>query len=262
MRKNLSLFFLVLGFVSILLFIDSKGYLSSAYEKTKTITAPASLFFSQFSSNASSFFSSIFKLINLQKENAQLREEVNKLKTELAQLAEVKKENENLKKLLGFVSANNYNYEAAEVIAYDPSNIRGMITLNKGKKQGVLPGMAVISEGFLIGRIYDASDNTSKVMLITDPESVIPVTLKSGSANGIVRGAIGLGLLLEKVPQDEKVSVGDTVISSGLGGDLPRGLILGQIEKVNKQDNSLFVSASLRPAANFNNLFRVLIIKK
>jgi rod shape-determining protein MreC len=261
LQKRLSLLLITIVFGGILIWANSIGYLSGAKDTTNALTAPVSLFFSNFSGKTSGFFSGLLKLGSLQKENAGLRDQLNKLQAEVAQLSEDKKENERLKGLLGFVESGNYKYVPGEVISFDPSNVRGSITLNIGKKQGLKSGMAVISDGFLVGRIDEVQETQSKVRLITDPLSAIPAVLQNSNVSGIVKGEIGFGVNMEKIPQGSGIKVGDTVISSGLGGDFPRGLIVGKIEKINKLENSLFVDADVAPAASINNLSRVIVIK-
>lgn len=260
MQKKLSIILLVIVFGASLVFLNSKGALDNAFSSIKSINAPASLFFSNISGKTSGFFSSLFSLGKLQKENAQLKDSVNRLQAEVAQLSEAKKENEELRKDLGYVKENSFKYESAEVLAFDPSNLRGVLTINKGTKQGIKNGMAVISNGFMAGRITDVSENTAKVQLITDPASAIPVTLKSANTNGIARGGIGYGLTMEKIPQGETIETGNTVITSGLGGEVPKGLVLGTVEKVTKQENSLFIDAIVRPSANLGTLSRLIVI--
>jgi len=262
MPKKLSILLIVIIFASILIFANSRGFLSNAVGTTQSVSAPIALFFSQFSGRTSGFFSGVFRLGGLQRENAELKDSVNRLQAEVAQLAENKKENDSLRKLLGFAQSGGYSYEPAEVIVFDPSNIRGMITINKGSKEGLTNGMAVISDGFLVGRISETAEHTAKVQLIIDPTSAIPVTLQSANTNGIAKGEIGFGLSMEKIPQGEQIKEGDTVITSGLGGDIPKGLILGKVEKIEKLENSLFINALVRPFADMGNLFRVIVIKK
>lgn len=261
MQKKFSVTLLVIVFGSLLIFSNSRGYLNGAKTVVHNTTAPFSLFFSQFSGKTSGFFSGIFSLSKLQKENAELKDKVNKLQAEVAQLTESKKENEKLKLDLGFTTSQNFSYQAAEVLAFDPSNIRGMVTINKGKKDGLATGMAVISDGFLAGRVSEVSETTAKVQLITDPTSAIPVTLQSINTNGIAKGEIGFGLTMEKIPQGEAIKEGDIVVTSGLGGEIPRGLILGKVDKITRQENSLFVNASVRPEADLGNLSRLIVIK-
>jgi rod shape-determining protein MreC len=261
MQKKLSIILVVLVFGALLVFLNTRGALTGAFDTVKNISAPASLFFSDISEKTSGLFASIFSLGKLQKENAVLRDTVNKLQAEVAQLSEAKKENEKLKKDLGFVTENNFAYESAKVIAFDPSNLRGVLTINKGESSSLKVGMAVISNGFMAGRISEVSRSTAKIQLITDPMSAIPVTLKSANTNGIAKGGIGYGLTMEKIPQGEQINSGDTVITSGLGGEVPKGLILGTVEKITKQENSLFIDATVRPAADLGTLSRIIVIK-
>jgi rod shape-determining protein MreC len=261
MQKKLSIILLVIVFSAILIFVNSKGFLVGAFEATKIVVAPVSLFFTNLSGGTSGFLTNILSLGKLQKDNATLRDNVNKLQAEVAQLSEAKKENEQLRTDLGFVKSNKYQYEPSDVIAFDPSNLRGMLTINKGKANGLTPGMAVISNGFLVGKISEVFDRSSKVQLITDPTSAIPVTLKSANTNGLAKGGIGFGLTMEKIPQGEQIGVGDTVITSGLGGEMPKGLILGIVEKIMRQENSLFIDAVIRPQAELGSLSRLIIIK-
>jgi rod shape-determining protein MreC len=260
LQKKLSIVLLVIVFAALLVFLNTKGALTPAFDSMKGFSAPASIFFSNLSERTSGTFSSIFSLGRLQKENAQLKDNVNRLQAEVAQLSEAKKENEQLKKDLGFVTSNNFRYEAAEVLAFDPSNLRGVLTIDKGSKDGLKTGMAVISNGFLAGRISEVSEKTARVQLVTDPTSAIPVTLQSANTNGIARGGIGYGLTMEKIPQGEKITEGDTVITSGLGGEVPKGLVLGTVEKITRQENSLFIDTNVRPLANMGTLSRLIVI--
>lgn len=262
MQKKFSIALLIIVFVAILVFIQSKGFLGNTFSNVNKLTTPFSIFFSDISHQTADTFSGIFNLSKLQTENAEIKDTNNRLQAEVAQLQEAKKENDKLRADLKFVSSANYSYEAAEITVTEPSNLRSVLMINKGKKDGITSGMAVISEGFMIGKIFEVSDSNSKVMLITDPSSAIPVTLQQANTNGLAKGQIGTGIAMEKIPQGEQLKEGDTVITSGLGGEVPKGLILGYITRIEKQDNSLFVTADIRPAANLHSLSRVIVIKK
>lgn len=261
MQKKITIVILTIFFGALLIFGGNKGYLDGAFSFARGATAPVGLFFSNASGSTSGFFSGIFKLAGLQKENADLKDNLNKYQAQIAQLSEDKKENDRLEALLKFTTTHEFSYIPATVTAYDPSNIRGNVTVDKGKRDGMAVGMAVISDGFLIGRISSVSERTSRVQLITDPTSAIPVSLQSADTSGIANGQIGFGLSMQKVPQGEPLSSGDTVVTTGLGGDIPKGLIVGTIEKIQKQDNSLFVTADIRPSADLSNLSRLIVIK-
>jgi rod shape-determining protein MreC len=261
MKNRFSIILIVIVFGSLLIFAGSKGYLMGASNIVHEATRPISIFFSGVSGQTSGFVSGIFQLGKVQKNNAELKDKVNKLQAQVAQLSEDKKENDRLKALLGFTVQNDYSYEASSVLAYDPSNLRGNLTIDKGTDSGLNVGMAVISDGFLVGRISSVSAKTARVQLITDPLSSIPVVLQTANTSGIATGQIGYGLSMSKIPQGEAIKEGDVVITSGLGGEIPRGLILGRVEKVIKQENSLFADADILPSADLSNLARIIVIK-
>ncbi len=260
MKKKLSLFLVVVIFSFILIFLNSKGLLRGTGDVAGAIFSPVTTFFSNSSVKTTRFFSNIFNIGKLQRENADLSERLNRLEAESARLKEVQKENDSLRKDLGFLKKTGFSYEPASVIAYDPSNIRGYITVNKGSNNGIKEGMAAISEGFLVGKIQEVEKTKSKIMLITDPSSIIPVEIQGTSTSGIVKGLIGTGLMMEKIPQGDNIQVGDTVITSGLGGEIPRGVIVGSVKKIEGQENSLFTNALIQPEAKITNILRVLII--
>jgi len=251
----------IILFAGMLVFANSKGFLDGAKNAVTVLISPIGSYFSDVGSNFENFFSSIFNISNLQEENAQLSSEVNELRAEVARLNEVQSENKSLRHDLDFVEKSGFEYIPATVMAYDPANVRGMVTVYKGKKDGIEVGMAAVSEGYLIGRAYEVGDNYTKIILITDPTSAIPVSIQNTNTNGLARGELGSGLSMEKIPQGEKVSIGDIVITSGLGGEIPRGIIIGKIENIDSNENSLFITASIRPQANLGNVLRVLFIK-
>lgn len=261
MQKKFTLIVVVIFFGAVLIFAGNRGYLDDVFNGVRGVTSPVGLFFSNASGQTSGFFTGIFKLAGLQRENADLKDNLNKYQAQIAQLSEDKKENDRLKALLKFTTTHDFSYIPASVVAYDPSNIRGNITIDKGKDDQMAVGMAVISDGFLVGRISNVGPHTARVQLITDPTSAIPVSLQSADTSGIANGEIGFGLSMEKVPQGEPISTGDTVVTTGLGGDIPKGLIIGTIERIQKQDNSLFVTADIRPSADLSNLSRLIVIK-
>ncbi len=261
MQKKISMILVVMFFGLILVFLNSQGSLNSAFDIYSQITSPVSTLFSKAGSGISDFFGSLLNVGSLQKENAWLEEKVNKLEAEVVNLKDAKEENESLKKDLKFISEKKIDYESASVIAYEPSNLRGMITINKGLKNNIKEGKAVVFEGFLIGRISEVGEEYSKIQLITDPTSAIPVAIQNSNTKGIAKGELGSGLIIEKVPQGEKIEEGDTVVTSGLGGELPRGIILGKVENIERKENSLFSNAKIRPQVDLTHILRVLVIK-
>lgn len=262
MQKKLLIVLVALFFGSVLVFFNSQGFLAGAGVAVSRTVSPITTYFSNSGSRVTNLFSGIFNIRELQKENATLLDRVNELEVENARLIEIKNENNSLRADLNFVNKTDLNYLPAEVIAYDPSNIRGLITINLGSGDGLKVGMAAVSEGYFIGRLTEVEENYSKIMLVTDPSSAIPVEIQGSATSGIIKGLLGTGLLMEKIPQGEKIEEGDTVITSGLGGEIPRGIIIGQVKNIERKENSLFVDASINPQASLSNILRVLVITR
>ncbi|HDN79448.1 MAG: rod shape-determining protein MreC [Chloroflexi bacterium] len=207
----------------------------------------------------------IRELQDLKRENEELRHEVERLTVENVRLKELEAENRTLRRMLNFVEANpGYDYKAAQVIgrviARDPSGFTHYFLIDAGRKDGLAPGMPVVTERGLVGRISDVYHNASRVLLITDPSSSIGAFLQSSRATGMVEGTVEGVLKMRFIPLDAPVSVGDVVLTSGLGGLLPRGLVIGQVIEIDKKDYALFQEARLQPTVDFNQLEFVLVI--
>ena len=198
-------------------------------------------------------------------EAASSAEENDALTIENVQLKEVEAENQRLRRLLEFAKVNpGYDYRGGEVIARvigrDPSVYLDFIMIDLGEKHGVTPGMPVVTERGLVGRITALHDTTSEVLLITDVNSAVTALIQTSRATGVVRGLAGGGLLLDQIPQDVEVHEGEIVITAGLGGNFPKNLVIGQISKVYQQDYEMFQQARVRPTVDFRNLEQVLVI--
>ncbi len=258
-KKNIYVIFLILLAISGLYLIDrsTSNYLS---KKITGFLSPVGIVLSNMGYKVSNSFSSIKNISNLQNENNELGQKLNIALSENAKLNAQKLENESLKKDLGFKNATEYNLVAANIISFDPNNLRNTILIDRGYGDGLRDEDVVVSEGFLVGKLYSVTENTSKVQLITDPGNAIPATLVAKDLQGIVYGEIGNGLILEKIPQSETVNIGDYVATSGLGGSYPKSLLIGKVEGIEKASGSIFQLLKVRSSLNFDRLERVMII--
>lgn len=196
----------------------------------------------------------------LEKENDELRAKVNELTAEVAAREEAKLQNDALRNQLHFAQTNNLKLVQANIISQDPTNYQQFFTIDRGSSSGIQKGMVAVSQGLLVGRIIDTTPSTAKVYLITDFNSAIPALTQSSRASGLVRGQRGFGLSLETVPQTEQLKGGDTVITSGFGGDYPRGLVIGTVDEIHHRDVDVYQSATIRPAVDFRKLEAVFVI--
>lgn len=192
------------------------------------------------------------RVSELARDNARLVRENADLRQRLAADAETARDNERLRKQLGLEVAGAPREVAAEVVAFAPDSYRQFVTINKGTSAGVTSGMAVMSEGMLIGTIVDAQATTARIRLVTDPEFKLTAKDQDTGATGIIQGRLGNGLVMDKIGQTNTVKPGDTVTTDGLGGLVPAGLFIGRVQSVDTRANVVFQSAqvetSLRPS--------------
>jgi len=208
---------------------------------------------------------SLRDLRDLRERNRQLETLVDQLMIENVRLKEAEAQNEDLRLKLAFAEAYpQYVLKAAEVrgrvIGYEPNNFMSVLIVDIGRQDGVQKGMPVVTERGLVGHIHKVGANWAKVLLITDPSSSVAALVQSSRAPGLVSGRLGQDLVMDYIPQEETVSVGDVILTSGMSGNYPKSLLIGQVLEVEQRDIDPFQRAIVRPSVSFEKLETVLVI--
>lgn len=199
-------------------------------------------------------------LVRLQRENELLKRRIAELQEETHQMKEMELANERLRKLLQFREKMPTSVIGAEVIGRDPSSWFKSVTVNKGDRDGINKGMAVISSEGVVGQILKTAPHYATVLLITDYNSAIDTLVQRTRAKAIVEGKEENRCELKYLLRTEEVAVGDVVITSGLGGIFPKGLVVGEIMAVDKKSHGVFQYAELAPSVDLTKLEEVFII--
>jgi rod shape-determining protein MreC len=204
-------------------------------------------------------------LRDLRQRNEELEAQNANLLLENVRLKEIEHEAVLLRDLLDFSQAHpSFNMEGAHVVgrvfSQDPSNLQRYITLDIGQEEGIEPNMPVVTDRGLVGRISEVGEGWSRVLLIVDVSSSVTALTQSTRASGLVQGRVDGALVMRAIPQGDTVSVGDTVFTSGLGGNFPRQLLIGQITEVERKDYELYQSAVVQPTVDFQHLEVVMVI--
>ncbi len=198
---------------------------------------------------------------SLRDENARLTNEKSQLETQVIQLQQQLREAQVLYALLDFARARPENeYKAAAVIGFDPSPFLRYIIIDKGSDDGLRHGMPVVTQQGLVGRIDAVTSSAARVQLITDPGSAVNVRLQKQQTEAMLTGSVTGDVSLQMISQETSIQIGELVLTSGLGGNYPSDIIVGQILSVRKRENDLFQEASIQPAVDFSRLRAVLVI--
>jgi rod shape-determining protein MreC len=198
---------------------------------------------------------------SLRQRNAELEAEVAQLQTQVIDLQQKVTETNILFALVDFARANPaYSYKAAAVIGRDPSPFLRYVIINIGSNQGILPGMPVVTDKGLVGRVDAVIAEGARVQLVTDAASAVNVRLQSSDTEAILVGSVTGDMSLDMISQDATVTIGDVVLTSGLGGSYPPNLLVGQVVSVRKLATELFQQAAIQPNVDFNRLSFVLVI--
>jgi rod shape-determining protein MreC len=201
-------------------------------------------------------------LVGLEEENKKLKKKVSSLTSEVRTYSETHLECMRLRNLLNLQESFHSQTIPARVIGRERSSIFKTILLDKGTSDGLKVGLPVIAVGGVVGRIIDVSWNVSKVLLFIDYNSNIDALVQNARAQGILQGSGNKGCVLKYVQRLENVNVGDAVVSSGLAGVFPKGLLLGTVISVDKEETSLFQKISVAPSVDVSKLEEVLVIVK
>lgn len=208
---------------------------------------------------------------------SELQSQVDAMALDNVRLKELETENATLRQQLAYKQANtDYdlvgatvlqrlvqpNPDLARVVGVDPTNLVRFVTLDQGSAEGVKPGMPVLTPQGLVGRVTDTGTHWSKALLILDPSSSVNAVVQSTRATGVVQGDVTGNLIIKYVPQGEAIKTGDKILTSGLGGNFPKRLVIGQVTEVRKRDIDLFQEATIQPSVDFTRLEFVLILKK
>ncbi|MBA3534701.1 MAG: rod shape-determining protein MreC [Ardenticatenales bacterium] len=269
-RSHFIILLAMLFFALLLIVLDQGARMERPQDFGQRLVMPAEFGLSTLTRTIGGLFTSIGDIGRLRDENEALRQQLDSLALVHVQLTELQTENERLRDLLGFQEGHpNYTLEVAEIISQgspaavvgqEVSNLVQSVRINQGKESGVEPGMSVITAYGLVGRVLESGQGWAKVLLITDDTSRITAVVQQGRAGGVVEGT-RQGLVMRYIPHEERVEPNDVVLTAGLGGQFPKGLVIGVVESVERSDINPWQEAVIRPTIDFSQLEYVFVIR-
>jgi rod shape-determining protein MreC len=215
---------------------------------------------SQMTDDASDFLHNYFDLVGVRQENLRLTRQLAQLETLQRSMAELETENRHLAELLELRDALGTSAIAANIIGGDATGLSRTLMLSEGERQGLQRGMAVISINGVVGKLIAVSQDAARVLLISDHNSALDAFDQRSRARGIIAGVIEDGLTMKYVDRSEDIKPGDMIVTSGMDGIFPRGLLVGTVTRVSQEGPGLFLNVEVKAAADFRELEQVMIL--
>ena len=199
-------------------------------------------------------------LAGFRSENERLRKRIQSLEIERQRLLEAEATNRQLKALLDFRSRIPAWAITGSIIANSANSWFQSCMIDKGSSEGVRKGMAVVTPLGVVGQVVGVTSHAAKVLLLTDPNSGIDVLVQRTRSRGIVSGSLDSGTVLKYVKRSEDIQEGDRLITSGIDGVFPKGMMVGTVIKVRKQHIGLFQFIEVLPAVQTERIENVLVV--
>jgi rod shape-determining protein MreC len=224
------------------------------------ITAPFQKLIKQTTKSTEELWLNYFRLVDIHHENTQLKNEIHVLKMANSRYRELLATQERLEELLQFKQTINRPVLAAQVIGLDPTGWFKSVIIDKGKWAGLRLDMPVVNAFGVVGRVVSVSSNYAKVLLIIDQNSAVDCLVQRSRDRGMLKGLMSEICKLDYVSKSNDITMGDMVVTSGLGGVFPKGLPVGRILDVKEIPGELFKDIKIRTAVDFSKLEEVLVI--
>lgn len=270
-KKLITLLVSFIIFIGILWFSFSNfGTPPVVQQLTSDVTAVMGRIISKPANALNNFFSDINNLEDTFKENKRLKEKVDSLAESQAELSVLREENEQLKSELDLRSSlTEYTTMTGTVISRNPDAWIDQVVIDRGSMDGLELGMSVMSKNGLVGRISEVSPTSSKVTLLstTAPSSILTSTEIMQEEETIFGVLTGFDLernelVMEQITSEAAIEIGKEVITSGLGGLVPRGLLVGTITEISLDSQGLGQRVYIEPATDFTDIQFVTIINR
>jgi rod shape-determining protein MreC len=189
-----------------------------------------------------------------------IKDQNTQLKERLAALEEAKLENDRIRALVDFAKAQDSSTVGARIIGRPTDSRQRSILIDRGTSSGVKPGDAVVAAGGLVGQVVEVTQFDAQVRLITDSSSGVAVLVQRTRANGIVRGGLEAPLELDFVETRLAPVIGDVLITSGLGGTYPKGVVVGEVTGVSAPEADLYAAITVSSRVDIDRIEEVLIM--
>ncbi len=202
-----------------------------------------------------------FLIHNIDSENITLRRENEQLQSQIAELGLVAEENSSLRSQLNIQQKTERSLALAHVIGERPGSFSRFLVLDIGKNDNLRPGLPVIINNALVGKIEKVYDNSAEMSLLTDPNSTYYSYLASSKTKGLIKGTIGLGMLhLTQIPKNTKITPSENIFTTGQELENFNNILIGTVSEVISNDQDTYLTLLVKPTIETQNLDTVFVI--
>ncbi len=198
--------------------------------------------------------------VRVSKENVELKKEIKEFKKKIYELSEIERENKRLKELLAFGQQTTYRKVLAKIVAWDATSDFKVIRINKGLESGIALQSTVITADGLVGHIFRLTNNFADILTILDSNNRVDGIVQRTRVYGIIQGDSKQKCIMKYVNRTEPVLLNDRVITSGVGNIYPKGLIIGNITKIERESYGTTQKIEITPAVTFPRLEEVVVL--
>lgn len=210
--------------------------------------------------NITSLWDNYLLIVDTSKENEILHKQISRLESDISSMEEIRKENLRLKKLLNYSDELTHHKVLAQVVGWDSANEFKVIRVNKGTRHGIRVMSSVITDQGLVGYVYRVTPNYADVLTILDQNNRVDVLVERTRTHGIVEGLFNFKCALKYVMRNEPVEVGDKLLTAGVGGIYPKGIKVGMVKDIAKENFGMTLNIEVVPSVEFDKLEEVLVL--
>lgn len=247
-----------------LLFLQSRGWLSPVEYLVAQAPRPLSRLVSGIVNPIKNFAHTVVSLRQVVKDNGRLESELLVARQKAVDSERLVNENDLLRKELGFKKKSALVLHSCSVLSRDPEQLADALVLDCGESQQIKEGQAVISQGYLVGKVFHVGKYTSTVFLITNAQSSIDSQIlvpNSERVTGIIKGSFGSGIIMDFISQNAPLNKGDLITTAGISGSIPKDILIGEVGQQLSKPEDLFKRASIVSPIDFRNLDFVFVVQ-
>ena len=258
---------IIVALIILLMATSGSGGTGLPADVVGTVVSPVENAASSVTSGIGEWFKGLFGRSQLQMENAALREQISQLQGRIALNGELQQENERLREIANFYEENpEYEMLTARVTAKNPGYWFDTFLINAGRGEGIQKNMVVLTPQGLVGRVIEVGSNWSKVQAVIDSLSSVSGMIERTRDVGVVRGTAesdaqtGGRCNMYYLPYENDLVPGDKVLTSGLGGVFPKGVVIGEVIEVSRAAGETERTAVIQTAVDFSQLEEVIVL--